>query len=173
MNKVGIILFLYIIFNFQCQDSYNEFSISSSVLNQLGWKCHETIEIRENEAGTQYFNITAHSKKVTYPSVYLPWFHGDLSNFNSLKIIFNNTDISRKFYIFMWDGVGRLSYENRYNQEISYIEGSKDTMVINLKDKLITPSGRQLNIEDIKLTVFYTTNRSVPFSFPLYNIVKE
>lgn len=147
-----------------------KFSINSSTLNTLGWKCHETIEMSKDENGDNCFLITAHSPKVTYPSIYVPWFQGNISNLDSLVIVFNNPETDRNFHLFLWDGEWPLEYSNRYNFQIEFKSGSRDTLAIPLKEGLKTNSGRYLNLKNIELAVFYTTNNNPPFSFTLYNI---
>ncbi len=167
---IGIFISLLLLLSCSSVNNTDTFSIDDSTLKTIGWKCHETIVISKDDEGDDCFLITAHSPKVTYPSIYVPWFQGDISDLDSLIIVFNNPESERNFHLFLWDGDYPLEYSNRYNFQIEYKSGSRDTLAVPLKNGLKTNSGRFLDLENIELAVFYTTNNNPPFSFPLYDI---
>lgn len=138
----------------------------------IGSQCHRTIKIvKKSRNIPQHLSVTTHSPKVSYPGIVMPWLKGDISGFDTITILFNNPDSTKRFELFLWDEVGSLYYENRFNITSKYKEGPIDTVKIPLSDGLKTITGRKLNLENIQTAVFYTSRSKQPFTFQLYDII--
>lgn len=138
----------------------------------IGSQCHRTIKVvKKSRYIPQHLSITTHSPKVSYPGIQMPWLKGDISDFDTITILFNNPDSTRRFELFLWDEVGSLYYENRFNISSKYKEGPVDTIKIPLSNGLKTISGRMINLENIQTAVFYTSKSMQPFTFQLYDII--
>lgn len=173
MNKAlpFIISLLSLIISCSKEPEINEFRPDQSAIETIGWQCHRTIDIIEATDIPQHLAITTHSSKVSYPGIKVPWLKGDISDIDTVQIIFNNPDSTKRFELFLWDGVGSLYYENRFNLSVKFSKGPIDTIIIPLTDGLQTISGRDINLKDIQTAVFYTSQCQQPFTFDLFDII--
>lgn len=173
MNKIltFIIIILSLIASCFKEPVINEFRPDNFAIETIGWQCHRTIDIIEATDIPQHLSISTHSAKVSYPGIKLPWLKGDISDIDTIKIIFNNPDSTRRFELFLWDGVGSLYYENRFNLSVKFKEGPIDTITIPLSEGLQTISGRNINLKDIQTAVFYTSQCQHKFTFDLFDII--
>ena len=132
------------------------------------WECHQVFSLcRDSLTGKSYLEVTAFPKK-EYPGVSLPWLAGDWSDYSTLRIIaraHDNRD-SIPFYVFIFDGRGLLSFENRFNKKF-ILETGWTLCETHFLGGLRTPEGRAINLKHISQIVFFTGRRTEPTVFDI------
>lgn len=170
-NHLLLIFSLLLILSCFNEPKLAKFEPNELAIEKIGWQCHRTIKVVKDTNTLQHLSITTHSPKVTYPGISLPWLKGDISNIDTITILFNNPDSTKKFELFLWDQVGSLYYENRFNMTFMYKKGTVDTIIIPLNNGLKTISGRMINLKNIQTAVLYTSQSKIPFTFDLFDII--
>jgi hypothetical protein len=145
----------------------------ASQLKDLTWECHQKYGIVfDSLISSPCLEITSFAKQKN-PVVQFPWLAGDWRACASLKIIFRNlTPDPARFSLFIWDGIGELSYTNRFQKEFD-AKGTWDTICIRLKQPMLTFSGRALELNRIRQVVFFTRHRDSSTIFRLYAVSLE
>jgi len=132
------------------------------------WECHQAFSlVRDSVTKKSYLKVTAFPKK-EYPGISLPWVTGDWRGYSTLRITAraHDTRDSIPFNVFLFDGRGLLTLENRFNKKF-IVHTGWTICEIPLLGGLKTPGGRMLDKKHISQVVFFTGRRMEPTIFDL------
>lgn len=124
----------------------------------LIWKCHQNYTyVFDAQLQDSCLCIIGYPNQ-EYPGIELDWLKAPWVNKNSLSITVKSlhpkqTNVS----LLLFDDSGPMEFNNRFQKSIT-TTGNWDTLFVDLKQDLLTPSGRCINISKPIQAVLYTTN---------------
>jgi hypothetical protein len=172
-NKTCVIVGIIAIF-VNCHN-YNNTSHSSRIppKETLVWKCHQNyLYVFDTQIHDSCLCIIGYPNQ-EYPGLELDWLKSPWSHQTSLTIPVKalnptKTDVS----LLLFDGIGAMEYNNRFQTTLT-TSGNWDTIYIDLKNKLTTPSGRTLDLSKKIQAVLFTQNPGDTLKFCMDKITLQ